>query len=293
MKVLLAIDSSTASQYVISTAATRPWPSGTVFCVVNVVDVRQYDGMPVLIEEEEHQARLLAKGAMEALIKFGYEVFSEVHLGFPTKAVPEYANEWGADLVMVGAHGRNAVARFFLGRFAQAVLRSSPCSVEIVRRDPAPRSPFDGMKILLATDGSEFSCKALCSIANRPWPAKTQIRILSVVELPMVQANPLPEYSEYPNTVFESACKEVRMHAKQAVANAREMLSAAGLSVCDREATPEGDPRSVVLDLAEAWEEDLIVLGSHGKQGWDRLLIGSVAESVALQAHCSVEIIRR
>jgi nucleotide-binding universal stress UspA family protein len=173
------------------------------------------------------------------------------------------------------------------------VLRSSPCSVEIVRPHPAPRSPSDGMKILLATDGSESSSKALCAIANRPWPAKTQIRILSVVELPIVQANPLPEYSEYPNIVFESACKEVRMRAKEAVTNAREMLSAAGLSVCDREATPEGDPRSVILDLAEAWEEDLIVLGSHGKQAWDRLLIGSVAESVALHAHCSVEIIRR
>jgi nucleotide-binding universal stress UspA family protein len=293
MKVLLAIDSSTASQYVIKTAASRPWPSGTLFCVVDVVDVRKFDGMPVLIEEEKHQAQLLVKGAKDALAQSGHEVFSEAHLGFPKKAVPEYANEWGADLVMVGSHGRTALTRFLLGSVAQAVLRTVRCSVEIVRPGPDPPSRSDGMKILLATDGSECSAKAVCSIANRPWPAESQIRILSVVELPMVQATPLPEYSEYPNIVFESACMEARMRAKQAVADARKTLSAAGLEICDCEATPEGDPRSVILDLAKAWEADLIVLGSHGREGWDRLLIGSVAEAVAFHAHRSVEVIRQ
>jgi len=48
-----------------------------------------------------------------------------------------------------------------------------------------------------------------------------------------------------------------------------------------------------ILDVAKAWGVDLIVLGSHGRHGWDRLLMGSVAESVALHAHCSVEVIRQ
>ncbi len=55
---------------------------------------------------------------------------------------------------------------------------------------------------------------------------------------------------------------------------------------------PTGDPRGVILDTAEAWPADFIVLGSHGLRGFDRFLMGSVSESVAVHAHCSVEVIR-
>ncbi len=293
MKVLLAIDSSAASQYAISMVATQPWPSGTVFCAVNVVDISQWEGLPVLIEDAKQQGQLLVKGAREALAQSGHEVFSEVHLGFPREALPEYAKEWGADFVIVGSHGRSALTRFLLGSVAQAVLRTSPCSVKIVRPGPGPASPPDGKKILLATDGSECSAKAVYSVANRPWPAKSQIRILSVVQLPIIQTTPSPAYSEYPDTMFEEAYKAARARAESAFVDARQTLSATSLTISDGEATPEGEPRTVILDQAKAWGADLIVLGSHGRKGWDRLLMGSVAESVALHAHCSVEVIRR
>jgi nucleotide-binding universal stress UspA family protein len=54
-----------------------------------------------------------------------------------------------------------------------------------------------------------------------------------------------------------------------------------------------GEPRAFLLDEAKAWPADLIVLGSHGRHGLDHLLMGSVAESVALYADCSVEVVRR
>jgi nucleotide-binding universal stress UspA family protein len=292
MKILVAIDSSTASQYVVKMAATRPWPSGTVFCVVSVVDPRQWEGLPVLVEDAKHQGQLLAKGAMDALAQSGHEVLSDVHLGFPKKAIPEYAKQWAADLVMVGSHGQSALIRFFLGSVAQAVLRTSPCSVEIVRPASIPALPSDGMKILLATDGSECSAKAVSSVASRPWPANSQIRILSVVEFPIIQTTPSPAYSEYSDTFFEAAYNDVRTRAERVVADARKTLNATGLNLCEGEATPEGEPRTEILDKAKAWGADLIVLGSHGRQGWDRLLMGSVAESVALHAHCSVQVVR-
>ena len=60
----------------------------------------------------------------------------------------------------------------------------------------------------------------------------------------------------------------------------------------DQQPIPAGDARSTILDLAQAWPADLVVLGSHGRRGWDRFLMGSVAESVAVHAHCSVEVTR-
>jgi nucleotide-binding universal stress UspA family protein len=55
---------------------------------------------------------------------------------------------------------------------------------------------------------------------------------------------------------------------------------------------PIGEPRALILDVAEAWEADLIVVAAHGRRGLDRLLMGSVSEAVATYAPCSVEVIR-
>jgi nucleotide-binding universal stress UspA family protein len=293
MKILLAIDSSTASQYVVNMAAARPWPSGTLFCVLSIVDMRLWNGLPQLIEDAQREAQFLVKGAAEKLTQSGHEVFSEVQLGLPKKAIPECAKQWDADLVMVGAHGRSALTRLLLGSVARAVLHTSYCSVEIVRPGPTPSTPSDGMKILLATDGSECSAKAVYSVANRPWPPKSQIRIISVVDLSIVetQSTAPPMYIEYPESVLESLINDARTRAEDAVRDAQKVLGATGL-VCQGETTPAGEPRTFILDEAKAWDADLIVLGSHGRHGWDRLIMGSVAESVAMHAHCSVEVVR-
>lgn len=156
MKVLLAIDSSTASQNVVNEASVRPWPPGTTLLVISVVDIDSRKGIPALIEDAKFAAKALVQAAAGKLTGSGYEASSEVHLGFPRKAIPEYAEQWGADLIMVGSHGQSALTRLLLGSVAQAVLRAALCSVEIVRSSsegaPVLSHP---MKILFATDGSD------------------------------------------------------------------------------------------------------------------------------------------
>ncbi len=293
MKNSIGIDSSQAARQVVDTVAASPWPYGAVFCVMSIVDLSRWEELPTLIEDAKHAAQSAVKYATDKLIKAGHEVSSEIQLGFPKKAIPEYAKEWGADLLVIGSHGQSALIRFLLGSVAHAVLRTSPCSVEIVRPGLVSPSPSQGMKILLATDGSSCSAKAVYSVANRPWPAKSQIGIVSVVQLliPEVQATASPFCAGYPTGLLEQMWKEARTRAETAVVDARKTLSAMGLNVCDRK-TPEGEPRSVILDEAKAWGADLIVLGSHGLHGLAYLLIGSVSESVALYAQCSVEVVR-
>jgi nucleotide-binding universal stress UspA family protein len=296
MKILLAIDSSGTSQNVINAVVTRPWPLGTTFCVMSVVDIRYREGLPALIEDAQHEARTVVDSAAARLTQAGHDVFSEILLGLPKKTIPKYARRWGADLIMVGSHGQNAMTRFLMGSVAHAVVRSSPCSVEIVRPSRGvAKTSLQGMKILVGTDGSACSVKAVYSVANRPWPAKSQIKVVSVVQL-LNPENPLPGVplcSEYPTSVVEQVWKEARIRAGEAVAEARKIFHDNNLNVCDCKATPVGDPRAILLDEAKAWEADLIVVGSHGRQGFDRLLMGSVSESIALHAHCSVEVIRR
>jgi nucleotide-binding universal stress UspA family protein len=256
--------------------------------------MRHWEGLPTLIEDAKHEAQSLVKHSLDKLTQSRHKAFSEIPIGFPKIAIPEYAKKWGADLIMVGSHhGQNVATRFFLGSVAREVLRTAPCSVEIVRPNPEPSA--HGLRILVATDGSECSAKAVYSVANRPWPAHSEIRILSVVqlvttEIPSVAA-PLCS-PPYPPSLLEQIWKDARTRAEEAVADARKTLSAAGLKIYDCDATPVGEPRGFILDVAKAWGTDLIVLGSHGRHGLERLIMGSVAETVSIYAHCSVEVVR-
>ena len=84
--------------------------------------------------------------------------------------------------------------------------------------------------------------------------------------------------------------RESSAEAKALVAKTADALRSAGIYVTT--AVVQGDPKSVVIDDAEAWGADLIVLGSHGRKGLQRFLLGSVSEAVLRHAHCSVEVVR-
>ena len=292
MKVLIAVDDSGASQYVIAEAAARPWPSGTVLCVQCIVDMWVWDEMPDLIEDAKNEARTLVMAAATELSRSGHKVVSDIQAGLPKKAIPEYAKEWGADLIMVGSHRSIAVARFLLGSVAQAVLRAAPCSVEIVRPSPRSVPAFSpGMKILVGTDGSNCSEKAVRAVANCPWPAGTMLRVISVRE-PVATEMYASYETVYSPDLVEEIVERERRRSKDALARARQTLSSAGLKLCDSSETLLGDPRTVLLDEAKSWSADLVVVGSHGLHGLDLVLMGSVSEAVAMHAHCSVEVIR-
>lgn len=294
MKVLLAIDSSGASDYVIAEAVSRPWPPGTVFCVQCVVDVWTLNGMPELVQQAKHAAKSLVTAAAEELGRSSHEVVSETHVGVPRTSIPEYAKEWGANLVMIGARRSTALTRFLLGSVAQGVLRTAPCSVEIVR--PSPRgvsASSRGMKILVGADGSNCSQEATHSVADRPWPPETLVQVASVRE-PVIPESELTVSFDplYPADLIDELQERERCRAEVALTTARRILSSAGLKLCDSSGTLFGDPRAILVDEAKSWGADLVVVGSHGRHGLDRVFLGSVSESVAMHAHCSVEVIR-
>ena len=151
------------------------------------------------------------------------------------------------------------------------------------------------MKVLLATDGSECSLAAAISVAHRPWPDGTVFKVVGVEELVALEA-PMaasPVASIYPANLLEELLAEAHTRAVNAVESTRKILQEAGFNVLEQAADSQRaiPARSFWLWL-KTWPADLIVLGSHGRRGWDRFLMGSVAESVAVHAHCSVEVIQ-
>jgi nucleotide-binding universal stress UspA family protein len=147
------------------------------------------------------------------------------------------------------------------------------------------------MKILLATDGSDCSKAAVNSVAERPWPEGSEVKIVSAMEIPYM---PTTETWVLPDSYYKELERVAKDQAEAAVIDAVERIksgTASGLEITTKIIT--GSAREVILDEAEKWDADLIVLGSHGYSGLQRFLLGSVSNAVATHAHCSVEIVRQ
>lgn len=295
MKLLIATDLSPTSHWVIDTVKVRPWPTGTEACILHVVDLTPFPLGAELMENARRGAESAVKSIAESLAQSGLKTRTEVFLGAPRRAVPEYAKNWGADFVIVGSHGGTGLARFLLGSVAQAVVRNAPCSVEIVRHRAGRKpSPGEGLRILLATDGSDCSVAAVRSVSKRPWPPKTAIRVISVVPpfMPVADVSTAYFYAGQSVLAAEAVEQAARSRATEAIARAEDLFRDAGVTGVETREPLSGDPKAVILDDATTWAADMVVVGSHGWRGFDRLMMGSVSESVAMHAHCSVEVIR-
>ncbi len=144
------------------------------------------------------------------------------------------------------------------------------------------------MKILLAIDGSKFSEDASRMVASQLSAQNSEVLVLQVVE-PLVFSNP-PQMARGYAPEMAARLQEQIKQAKESVARAAEVLRAAGFKADAR--VVENEIRTGILDVAADWHADLIVMGSHGKKGLRKFLLGSVTEFVARHAPCSVLIVR-
>ena len=288
MRVLIAVDGSKASEAVLQEALKRAWPASSSFCLITVVDPFFFTKAPLVLEEARTVARNFLNDAAVPFQTRGWDVTVEVVLGNPRRAICECAEEWRADLLLVGSQGLNALARLALGSTVHSVLRRTRCSIEVVR---TPETVGDNVerhkRILVATDGSEFSATALKSVAESPWPEGTEIRIISVPEF----AAWLGDFPSFPLGQVDELNKAALDAARAAVALGEEIVSHKGWKVTTDIVVPEDGPGKTIIEEARKWNADLVVVGSHGRRGFDRFAMGSVSESVAMNARCSVEVV--
>lgn len=144
------------------------------------------------------------------------------------------------------------------------------------------------MRILVAIDESPYADAVAAMLVSQMKTAEADIRLLHVVDpFPMKLAEAKGS-REHPD--LEAARTEQRTEAERLLERAADRLRAAGFSATWF--VQEGDPREAILDDAATWDADLIVMGSHGRSGLQRWLMGSVSDAVARHATCSVEIVR-
>lgn len=140
------------------------------------------------------------------------------------------------------------------------------------------------MKILLAIDDSPFTEASIQTLIRQFEPARVEVRLLHVIEPIAVSAVPQMDPQYAPELAGQVKA------GQDVVERTARKLREAGFRVAGT--VEKGDARSVIVDQAAEWPADLIVVGSHGRKGLKRFLLGSVSEAVAHHAPCSVEIVR-
>ena len=150
------------------------------------------------------------------------------------------------------------------------------------------------MKVLLATDGSNFSEAAIDAcrkiIAE---PEKTSFKIISSVEFPMMPASDpfIGASAEYYDQVEQAGRSLAKEFVKQAAAQLRSLFPGVSLDITTK--VLDGSPQRVIVEEAESWGANLIVIGSHGYGFWSRALLGSVSSAIVHHAACSVLVVRK
>ncbi len=309
MKILLATDGSPFSQVAGDLLTRLPWPSTRELTVLTVVDKLQ---LPTPTEksaqDETHQAgqqlqqafrqdaqHLLAQEA-ERFTALGWTPQTLVGEGHAAHEIVSVADEMGTDVIAIGSRGMGGIKRFLLGRVAQHVLTYAPCSV-LIARQPHKRDsgPADGdtappgdngapLRILLTYDGSPTAKAAVETIASLPLHDHTHIMITTVMTL-------LTYYRMDILQTMSASWQAAKRAAREGLEQAAESLRKAtpNVTVQLRESK---DTSQALLDAAQAFDANLIVIGHKGESGIDRLLLGSVANRVVHHAPCSVWVMR-
>jgi nucleotide-binding universal stress UspA family protein len=148
MNLLLAIDGFRFSAPPARAAVSRPWPAGSVVRVLTVVDTPFPVGPEVAVAANfaETQAALrkeagaTVESVRETVPKGGLPADTRIREGNAGPEIVDEAMEWGADLILVGSHGRTELKRVLMGSVAEYVVSHAPCSVEVVRAAGAESS---------------------------------------------------------------------------------------------------------------------------------------------------------
>lgn len=186
------------------------------------------------------------------------------------------ADAFKADLIVVGTHDHSRLTELLVGSVSHHVLLHSRIPTLIVKGKAKPVA-----RVLLAIEGQDDAARVRAWLTAHPFRNPVAMTILSIVpSLAMVEPTVMAGYQAW--------SEEHTRQAKHIVAETTEALAGPGFTVTTDVRT--GDPVSAVC--AAATGHDLIVVGSHGRTGMDRFLLGSVSHGIVHRAGCSVLVIR-
>jgi nucleotide-binding universal stress UspA family protein len=293
-RVIYATDGSAAAAIGASQVAAIAWPPDTTICVLGVAPLLDSlltaTGGPLAgagvgdAEGGEVAAAAAARSAADALRAAGLTAHTCIERGDPATVIADVARRESADLVVVGSRGRNAILGVLLGSVSLALTHDAPCPVLIARSPGLSR-------VLIADDGDQGATRAIDYLHGRPHLLGSSVRVIGVVT-PAAAAS---ETFDLP--IHAGAAALMDDDRDDVVEDLRARLEStaagfAGMQLSTTVLLHEGRPAAAIVDAAEAWPADLVVVGTRGRGAIASLILGSVSQHVLSHAQCSVLVVR-
>ena len=194
----------------------------------------------------------------------------------PTAFILDSAATVRADLIAMGTHDHSRLTEMFAGSVSHRILLHATVPTLIVKGKARPIT-----RVLMAVEGREDAIRLHTWLTSHPFKNSVAVTILSVVpSLAMVEPNVM--------VGFQSWSEEHKRQAQQVVYDTAQALAGPQFNVTTD--VRMGDPVTTVCEVGNS--HDLIVVGSHGRKGLDRFLLGSVSHGIVHRAGCSVLVVR-
>lgn len=294
MKILLATDASPDASAALDLLTRIPFHVESDLTFLTVVD----DAVVSIVacDARKRIADIAGRFLRVEATRFGemgWTTRTVIREGHVARQIIETASEFDVDLVVVGSRGLDAGKPFLLGSVSHKVVKYAPCSVLMVRRkrddgrrggkEIGPRRIADNsrLRFLLAYDGSSPARAAVETLASLPLQDRAEIAAVTVVR---------PES----HTVFGLRMKRildvVRKRGRQRLEETSKALLRATSDIETR--LLEGPPAQMILDAADEFDADIVLVGDKGRSDVEQFLLGSVTNRVIHHSGCSVWAVR-
>ena len=286
--ILVPLDGSVLAEHAIPLASTLAGSDGTLTFLHIVADPEPLRGIfgstlataeDVFRMERETGASLMQETADRWSDVIRKQPDIVVSPGDPAEVILAVAEESGATMIAIASHGRGMAGRLAFGSVADRIARSATVPVAIVKPEAQVEIVPEAVpvaRIVVPLDGSEVSAEALPVAASLATSAGAPIHLMQAVN-PSAVLLPSPlGAAEYPAELYQEVADDLSAAARDTLNAAEGELANGGVTVTH--SVVEGSPVAAIE--AEVRDGDLIVMTSHGRSGFQRWLLGSVAEKL-------------
>jgi nucleotide-binding universal stress UspA family protein len=294
-KMLVPLDGSELAEVVFTYAKELAGRLNLDVVLLHVCTEELRDFAPMCQAYIDHAAEIIRSQLPEIHKKYGIEpegkteVRGEVVEGYPPEEILRYAEENKVDFILMATHGRSGIRQWTMGSVAEKITRASEIPIWLVRAGIPDEIVYDQWPrrtILVPLDGSEMAEKVLPhveTLAKQRGTGLVDVALLRVCEPPATPSYYAPEVSGAPLNWGEYVQQEMN-RCKQAsteyLAGVEERFKKSGINV--RSEVLAGKAADEIIDYAKKNPFNLIVMATHGRSGFGRLVYGSVARSVML-----------
>ncbi len=284
-KLLLATDGSQFGEGAIREAIQLAKKCSSKLSAISVIETNpEYATIaPQLLEKAEKAAREHLESVKAQAKKEGVDITTSILEGEDSyNYISEEAAKNKISMIIMGRRGKTGLKRLVMGSTTARVIGHAPCNVLVVPR----AAQVEFKNILVATDGSRHAAAAASEAIGIAKKNKGKLIVLAVVPSESMQPMDIV-HSEMSRDVI--AAKELSLAENSAKA-VKAAAQKEGVAV--EAFIMGGRPADAIVQTAKEKNIDVIMLGSHGKTGVDKLLMGSVAERVIVLASCAVLVVK-